>query len=159
MRTVSRYMLRERQRQGGSIVTTYLEAWLRVPRAMTEKAGASLHRSSSERWRLPRGTSSAIAPECWRCWNGRGSNRPDIIAIIESTSALSRRLENEADSKDCMVELVDRIELCDDGVAVTLEIRVSCFRAGVQTSSILGLSSAQRNALGGIKQGAVFSLR
>jgi hypothetical protein len=81
---------------------------------------------------------------------------PDIIAIIESTSALSRRLENEADSKDCMVELVDRIELCDDGVAVTLEIRVSCFRAGVQTSSILGLSSAQRNALG-IKQGAIFS--
>jgi len=80
----------------------------------------------------------------------------DIIAIIESTSALSRRLENEANSKDCMVEFVDRIELCDDGVAVTLKIRVSCFRAGVQTSSILGLSSAQRNALG-IKQGAVFS--
>ena len=64
----------------------------------------------------------------------------DIIAIIESTSALSRRLENEADSKDCMVELVDRIELCDDGVRMTLKIPVPCSRAGVQTSSILSLS-------------------
>src|SRR6266853_2186337 len=40
-----------------------------------------------------------------------GLQSPDIRATIESTSALSRRLENEADSKDCMVELVDRIEL------------------------------------------------
>jgi hypothetical protein len=39
-----------------------------------------------------------------------------------------------------MVELVDRIELCDDGIRVTLKIRVPCSRAGVQTSSILGLS-------------------
>lgn len=39
-----------------------------------------------------------------------------------------------------MVELVDRIELCDDGLRVTLKIRVLCSRAGVQTSSILGLS-------------------
>jgi site-specific DNA recombinase len=60
---------------GRRTVTTYLEAWLTVPRATTEKAGASLHRNSSERWRLPRGTSSAIAPGCWRCWNGRDSNR------------------------------------------------------------------------------------
>src|SRR5438105_10590547 len=30
--------------------------------------------------------------------------------------------------------------LCDDGVRVTLKIRVTCSRAGVQTSSILGLS-------------------
>ena len=69
-----------------------------------------------------------------------GLQSPDISAAIESTFALSRRLENEADSKDCMVELVDRIELCDDGVRVTLRIRVPCSRAGVQTSSILGLS-------------------
>jgi hypothetical protein len=33
-----------------------------------------------------------------------------------------------------------RIELCDDGVRVTLKTRVPCSRAGVQTSSILGLS-------------------
>ena len=32
------------------------------------------------------------------------------------------------------------IELCDDGVRVTLKIRIPCSRAGVQTSSILGLS-------------------
>ena len=51
-------MLRGRQRRGGGIVTTYLEAWLPVPRAMKEKAGASLHPSSNERWRLPRSTSS-----------------------------------------------------------------------------------------------------
>jgi DNA invertase Pin-like site-specific DNA recombinase len=69
-----------------------------------------------------------------------GLQSPDISAAIESTFALSRRLENEADSKDCMVELVDRIELCDDGLRVTLKIRVPCSRAGVQTSSILGLS-------------------
>ena len=52
------------------------EAWLPVPRAMKEKASASLHPSSNERWRLPRSTSSAIAPGCWRCWHGRGYNRP-----------------------------------------------------------------------------------
>ena len=65
---------------------------------------------------------------------------PDVRATIESTSALCRRLENEADTKACMVELIDRIELRDDGVRVTLKIRVPCSRAGVRTSSILGLS-------------------
>jgi len=35
-----------------------------------------------------------------------GLQSPDVRATIESTSALSSRLENEADSKDCMVELV-----------------------------------------------------
>jgi hypothetical protein len=49
---------------------------------------------------------------------------PDVRAIIESTYALSRRLKNEADSKDRMVQLVDRIELRDDSVRVTLKIRV-----------------------------------
>jgi hypothetical protein len=65
---------------------------------------------------------------------------PDVRATIESTSALCRRLENEADTKPCMVELIDRIELRDDGVRVTLKIRVPCWRAGVLTSSILSLS-------------------
>ena len=71
-------------------------------------------------------------------WSGLQS--PDVRTTIESTSAFSRRLENEADSRDCLVELVDRIELCDDGVRVTLKIRVPCSRAGVQTNSILDLS-------------------
>ncbi|MFZ1122957.1 MAG: hypothetical protein WAN81_22250 [Candidatus Binataceae bacterium] len=65
---------------------------------------------------------------------------PDVRATIESTSALCRRLENEANTKACMVELIDRIELRDDGVRVTLKIRVPCSHAGVQTSSILSLS-------------------
>jgi site-specific DNA recombinase len=65
---------------------------------------------------------------------------PDVRATIESTSALCGRLENEADSRDCLVELIDRIELRDDGVRVTLKIRVPCSRAGVQTSSMLSLS-------------------
>jgi hypothetical protein len=39
-----------------------------------------------------------------------------------------------------LVELIDRIELRDDGVRVTLKIRVPCSRAGVQTSSMLSLS-------------------
>jgi hypothetical protein len=49
---------------------------------------------------------------------------PDVRATIESTYAPSRRLKNEADSKDRMVQLVDRIELRDDSVRVTLKIRV-----------------------------------
>jgi site-specific DNA recombinase len=69
-----------------------------------------------------------------------GLQSPDVRTTIESTSAFSRRLENEADSRDCMVELVDRIELCNDGVRATLKIRVPCSRAGVQTTSILGLT-------------------
>ncbi|MGA7762036.1 MAG: hypothetical protein WCA59_09830 [Candidatus Binataceae bacterium] len=55
---------------------------------------------------------------------------PDVRATIESTSALCRRLENEANTKACMVELIDRIELRDDGVRVTLKIRVPCSHAG-----------------------------
>jgi hypothetical protein len=69
-----------------------------------------------------------------------GLQSPDIRATIESTSALSRRLENEADAKTCMVEFVDRIELCEDGIRVTLKIWVPCSHAGVQTSSMLSLS-------------------
>ena len=69
-----------------------------------------------------------------------GLQSPDVRTTIESTSAFSRRLENEADSRDCLVELVDRIELCDDGVRVILKIPVPCSRAGVRTNSILDLS-------------------
>jgi site-specific DNA recombinase len=39
-----------------------------------------------------------------------------------------------------MVELIDRIELRNDGVRVTLKIPVPCLHAGVQTRSILSLS-------------------
>ena len=69
-----------------------------------------------------------------------GLQSPDVRATIESTSAFCRRLEDEANVAACLVELIDRIELCNDGIRVTLKIRVPCSRAGVQTSSILGLS-------------------
>ena len=133
-------MRRGRQRRDGGIVTTYLEAWLTVPRAMTEKS-----------WRLAAPEfERAVAIATQHVLSDRagmletlersGLQSPDIRTTIESTSAFSRRLENEADSRDCLVELLDRIELCDDGVRVTLKIRVPCSRAGVQTNSILDMS-------------------
>jgi hypothetical protein len=54
MRTASRSMRKGRQRPDAATVTTSRAAWLTVPRARTAKAGASPHRSSSGRWRLPR---------------------------------------------------------------------------------------------------------
>jgi site-specific DNA recombinase len=65
---------------------------------------------------------------------------PDVRATLESTSSLSRRLEVETDATECIVELVDRVELRDDGISVTLKIQVHCSRAGVRTSSTLNLS-------------------
>ncbi|HUO03638.1 MAG TPA: recombinase family protein, partial [Candidatus Binataceae bacterium] len=64
---------------------------------------------------------------------------PDPRAAVESTSALCRRLENAADARDCMAELVDRVELREDGIRVILKIQIPCSRAGVRTSSILSL--------------------
>ena len=49
-----------------------------------------------------------------------GLQSPDLRTTIESTSAFSRRLENQANTKACMVELIRRIELSNDGVRVTL---------------------------------------
>jgi site-specific DNA recombinase len=65
---------------------------------------------------------------------------PDVRATLESTSLLSRRLENETEATACMVELVDRVELRDDGISLTVKIQVPCSRAGVRISSILNLS-------------------
>ena len=39
-----------------------------------------------------------------------------------------------------MAELIDRIELHDDGIKIALKIQVPCAHSGVRTSSILGLS-------------------
>ena len=65
---------------------------------------------------------------------------PDVRATLESASNLSRRLQNEADKAACLVEIIVRVELRDDGIAVTLGIQVPCSLAGVRTSSILKLS-------------------
>lgn len=65
---------------------------------------------------------------------------PDTKATVESSAALSRRLAKEADRGACLVELIDRVELRDDGIAVTLGTQVPCSRAGVRTISLLRLS-------------------
>ena len=65
-----------------------------------------------------------------------GLESPDVRATLESASVSSRRLKNEADARTCMAEIIDRIELRDDGISVTLRIEVPCSRAGVRTSSI-----------------------
>ena len=52
---VSRSTCRERPRPDGDTVTTCREAWSLGPRTIMERAGASLHRRLSGRWRLPPG--------------------------------------------------------------------------------------------------------
>jgi site-specific DNA recombinase len=64
----------------------------------------------------------------------------DLRGTLDATTALCRRLQNEAEARACMAELIDRIELHDDGIRVALKIQVPCSHAGVRTSSILGLS-------------------
>ena len=65
---------------------------------------------------------------------------PDLRGTLDATSAWCRRLQNEAEATACMAELIDRIELHDDGIRVALKIQVPCSHAGVRTSSVLGLS-------------------
>jgi site-specific DNA recombinase len=65
---------------------------------------------------------------------------PDVRATLESTSALSHRLQNQTEAIACMAELVDRVELQDAGISVTLKLQVPCSRAGVRTTSMLSLS-------------------
>jgi site-specific DNA recombinase len=65
---------------------------------------------------------------------------PEVRATLESASNLLRQLQNEADAVACLVESIERAELHDDGISVTLRIDVPCSRAGVRTSSILNLS-------------------
>ena len=61
-------------------------------------------------------------------------------ATLESTSSLLRRLQTEGDSMACLTEVIDGVQLRDDGISVTLRIQVPCSRAGVRTSSILNIS-------------------
>jgi len=69
-----------------------------------------------------------------------GIDSPDVRGTLESTSILSRRMENQTDVAACMVELIDRVELREDGISVTLNIQVPCSRGGVRTINILCLS-------------------
>jgi site-specific DNA recombinase len=65
---------------------------------------------------------------------------PDIRATLDSSIVLCRRLQGEADARTCMAEIIERIELCDDGIRVALKLTVPCSQAGVRTSSIVGLT-------------------
>ena len=69
-----------------------------------------------------------------------GIDSPDVRGTLESTSILSRRMENQTEVAACMVELIDRVELREDGISVTLNIQVPCSRGGVRTINILCLS-------------------
>jgi len=65
---------------------------------------------------------------------------PDIRATLDSSMVLCRRLQDEADERTCLAEIIDRIELCDDGIRVALKLTVPCSQAGVRTSSMVGLT-------------------
>jgi DNA invertase Pin-like site-specific DNA recombinase len=69
-----------------------------------------------------------------------GIETPDTRATLASSAALSLRLSKNADARACLVELIDRVELRDDGIAVTLGVQVPCSRAGVRTIGLLKLS-------------------
>ncbi len=67
-------------------------------------------------------------------------NSPDIRATLDSSTVLCRRLQDAAEARTCMVEIIDRIELCDDGIRVTLKLTVSSSQAGVQTGNMIGVT-------------------
>jgi site-specific DNA recombinase len=68
-----------------------------------------------------------------------GIDSPDVRATLESTSNLLRQLQIEADVTACC-EVIDRAQLRDDGISVTLKIQVPCLREGVRTNSVFNLS-------------------
>jgi hypothetical protein len=69
-----------------------------------------------------------------------GLESPDVRATLELASNLVRRLQDEADGTASLGEIVSRVELSDDGIAVTLGIEAACSQAGVRTSSTLSLT-------------------
>jgi site-specific DNA recombinase len=64
---------------------------------------------------------------------------PDVRATLESTSNLLRQLQIEADATGCF-EVIDRAQLRNDGISVTLRIQVPYSHAGVRTNSVFNLS-------------------
>lgn len=65
---------------------------------------------------------------------------PDTRATFEASAALAERLAKGAEAAPCLVELIERVELRDDGISVTLNLQVPCLKAGVRTTSLLKLS-------------------
>jgi site-specific DNA recombinase len=62
---------------------------------------------------------------------------PDIRAALDSSMVLGRRLQDEAEARTCMAEIIERIELSDDGIRIRLKLTVPCSRAGVRTHSMV----------------------
>jgi site-specific DNA recombinase len=69
-----------------------------------------------------------------------GIESPDLRATLESSSSISSEVENESDAAASMPELIERVELRDDGIRLTLKIQIPCSRKGIRTPSILNLS-------------------
>jgi len=69
---------------------------------------------------------------------------PDTRATLDSSIVLCRRLQDEADARTCMTEIIERIELCDDGIRVALKLTVSCSQAGVRTTAWLASPASCR---------------
>jgi site-specific DNA recombinase len=65
---------------------------------------------------------------------------PDPTAALEWVSSLLLCLQNDSDAVACLTELIDRVELRGDGVALTVKIPIPCSPAGVSTSRILPLT-------------------
>jgi len=55
---------------------------------------------------------------------------PDLRGTIDSSMVLCRRLQDEAEARTCMAEIIERIELCNDGIRVALKLTVPCALAG-----------------------------
>jgi site-specific DNA recombinase len=63
-------------------------------------------------------------------------NAPDPRAILESASSLLIRLQNESDAAACLVELISRVELRSDGIALTLKIQVLSSHVSVTPNTL-----------------------
>src|SRR5260370_30878804 len=74
---------------------------------------------------------------------------------------LCRRLQDEAEARTCMAEIIERIELCDDGIRMALKLTVPCSQAGVRTSSMVGVTRFMPLAMKrrGVETRIVFAAR
>jgi site-specific DNA recombinase len=61
---------------------------------------------------------------------------PDPRAILESASSLLIRLQNESDAASCLVELISRVELRSEGIALTLGIQVLSSHVSVAPNTL-----------------------
>ncbi len=136
---VSHSTCREPPRTGGATATTY-----------SKRLVNSAARDNAKGWRLSAPElERAVAIATWHILSDlagllealekSGLNSPDVRGTLESASNFVRRVQDEADATASFVEIISKVELRSDGIAVTLGIEVPCSRAGVRTSGILKL--------------------